>query len=309
MKLSSCDCAAAERWTILIVQRCGIWWLDNVYDSLREHLQHFVLSRYATMYCEPLNSWTSFETNLDFWRLISRILATAAQDAKRRNTALGKRGFYLYSFTDCRHGIADCGQILKWQRWSRVGVGLHLHVEVRDDRCIRFTAWRNHLGPGASTWFCEGGACDSPAGGYHGQQQPATQVQGPSGVDRDWAKREASFSLSNVTRDDEAVYGLHIAFEPFRSERDSVQLKVLGKCGGCPRSLSQPFRSSNLGRSSINGAVSDYMKVVRMRFLFRPIEGSLLWLVFDGHLGRALVGKTLSNMDVAVFPRTCLRLL
>ena len=54
----------------------------------------------------------------------------------------------------------------------------------------------------------------------------------------DWAKQEASFSLSNVTRDDEAVYGLYISFDPFTFETDSVQLKVLGKCGGCPRSLS-----------------------------------------------------------------------
>ena len=45
----------------------------------------------------------------------------------------------------------------------------------------------------------------------------------------DWAKREASFSLSNVTRDDEAVYGLSIAFDGFTTKTDSVKLKVLGK--------------------------------------------------------------------------------
>ena len=56
-----------------------------------------------------------------------------------------------------------------------------------------------------------------------------------------WAKQEASFSLSNVTRDDEAVYGLFIRFDPLTLRTDSVQLKVLGKCGGCPRSLSRPF--------------------------------------------------------------------
>ena len=57
----------------------------------------------------------------------------------------------------------------------------------------------------------------------------------------DWAKQEASFSLSNVTRADEAVFGLSIRFDPFTLETDSVQLKVLGKVGRCSRSLSQPF--------------------------------------------------------------------
>ena len=47
----------------------------------------------------------------------------------------------------------------------------------------------------------------------------------------DWAKQEVSFSLSSVTRADEAVYGVFILFDPFTHETDPVQLKVLGKFG------------------------------------------------------------------------------
>ena len=56
-----------------------------------------------------------------------------------------------------------------------------------------------------------------------------------------WAKREASFNLSSVTRDDEAVYGLSILFDTFTTETDSVNLSVLGKFDQLPTLLLQPF--------------------------------------------------------------------
>ena len=60
---------------------------------------------------------------------------------------------------------------------------------------------------------------------------PPPKYKGRVAWTGNWAKQEASFSLSSVTRNDEAVYGLYIRFYRFTFETDTVELKVLGKFG------------------------------------------------------------------------------
>ena len=210
------------------------------YDLVREHLQVRVIA-YVIMYYEPLNSWTAFETNLGLWRLISRILATTAQDAKRQNTALGKRGFYLYSLPTA--GMAP--QIVAEYSNGSVQAVLGSNVTFTWKYVMTGAAGSQPeiitWGLGLRHYLVKVPLVTAQPSGVTINSNLPPKYKGRVAWTGDWAKQEASFSLSNVTRADEAVYGFYIAFDPFTSERDSVQLKVLGKCDGCLRSLSWPF--------------------------------------------------------------------